>query len=39
MKVLEEDRKRGFSLMTEMYAPGMSAMAAPVRGAAARRSA
>src|SRR6187549_345190 len=30
MKVLEEDRKRGFSLMTEMYAPGMSAMAAPV---------
>ena len=30
MKVLEEDRKRGFSMMTEMYAPGMSAMAAPV---------
>ena len=30
MKVLEEDRKRGFSLMMEMYAPGMSAMAAPV---------
>ncbi|MCC2675780.1 MAG: IclR family transcriptional regulator [Ramlibacter sp.] len=30
MKLLEEDRKRGFSLMTEMYAPGMSAMAAPV---------
>jgi DNA-binding IclR family transcriptional regulator len=37
MKLLEEDRKRGFSLMTEMYAPGMSAMAAPVlrRGAEA----
>lgn len=32
MKVLEEDRKRGFSLMEEMYAPGMSAMAAPVLG-------
>lgn len=31
MKVLEEDRKRGFSVMTEMYAPGMSAMAAPVQ--------
>lgn len=30
MKVLEEDRKRGFSMMAEMYAPGMSAMAAPV---------
>jgi DNA-binding IclR family transcriptional regulator len=30
MKVLEEDRKRGFSVMVEMYAPGMSAMAAPV---------
>ena len=30
MKKLEEDRKRGFSLMMEMYAPGMSAMAAPV---------
>jgi IclR family transcriptional regulator, acetate operon repressor len=32
MKVLEEDRKRGFSLIVEMYAPGMSAMAAPVLG-------
>ncbi|AMO25543.1 IclR family transcriptional regulator [Ramlibacter tataouinensis] len=31
MKVLEEDRRRGFSMMTEMYAPGMSAMAAPVQ--------
>jgi DNA-binding IclR family transcriptional regulator len=30
MKVLEEDRRRGFSMMVEMYAPGMSAMAAPV---------
>jgi IclR family transcriptional regulator, acetate operon repressor len=32
MKVLEEDRRRGFSLMVEMYAPGMSAVAAPVLG-------
>lgn len=31
MKVLEEDRKRGFSVIHEMYAPGMNAMAAPVR--------
>jgi IclR family transcriptional regulator, acetate operon repressor len=31
MKVLEEDRRRGFSVISEMYAPGMSAMAAPVR--------
>lgn len=31
MKVLDEDRRRGFSVMTEMYAPGMSAMAAPVQ--------
>ena len=30
MKVLEEDRKRGFSLIVEQYAPGMCAMAAPV---------
>jgi IclR family acetate operon transcriptional repressor len=30
MKILDEDRKRGFSLMAEMYAPGMSALAAPV---------
>lgn len=37
MKLLEEDRRRGYSLMAEMYAPGMSAMAAPVmrRGAGA----
>jgi IclR family transcriptional regulator, acetate operon repressor len=31
MKVLDEDRRRGFSMMTEMYAPGMSALAAPVQ--------
>jgi IclR family acetate operon transcriptional repressor len=31
MRVLAEDRARGFSLMAEMYAPGMSAMAAPVQ--------
>lgn len=31
LKILEEDRKRGFSLINEMYAPGMTAMAAPVR--------
>jgi DNA-binding IclR family transcriptional regulator len=30
MKVLDEDRKRGFSMITEAYAPGMNAMAAPV---------
>ena len=30
-KVLDEDRKRGFSTIVEMYAPGMTAMAAPVR--------
>ena len=30
MKILEEDRKRGFSMISEMYAPGMTAMAAPV---------
>ena len=35
MKLLDEDRKRGFSLMLEHYAPVMSAIAAPVlrRGA------
>lgn len=31
MQVLEEDRQRGYSVICEMYAPGMSAMAAPVR--------
>lgn len=30
-KLLDEDRKRGFSTIVEMYAPGMTAMAAPVR--------
>jgi IclR family acetate operon transcriptional repressor len=29
-EVLEDDRRRGFSLIVEMYAPGMTAMAAPV---------
>ena len=31
LKILEEDRRRGFSMINEMYAPGMTAMAAPVR--------
>jgi DNA-binding IclR family transcriptional regulator len=31
MKVLDEDRRRGFSMINEVYAPGMSAMAAPVQ--------
>ena len=30
-KILQQDRKRGYSTIDEMYAPGMSAMAAPVR--------
>lgn len=30
LKILQADRKRGFSLINEMYAPGMTAMAAPV---------
>jgi DNA-binding IclR family transcriptional regulator len=30
-KVLAEHRKRGFSLIQEAYAPGMSSMAAPIR--------
>jgi DNA-binding IclR family transcriptional regulator len=30
MKIIEEDRKRGFSMIVEQYAPGMNAMAAPV---------
>ncbi len=30
-KLLDEDRKRGFSMIVEAYAPGMTAMAAPVR--------
>ena len=32
MKILEEGRQRGFCVMSEMYAPGMNAMAAPVLG-------
>lgn len=36
-KILDEDRKRGYATIVEQYAPGMTAMAAPVRrrGAAA----
>ena len=30
MKVLDEDRARGYSVIVEQYAPGMTAMAAPV---------
>lgn len=30
-RILQDDRKRGFSLINEMYAPGMTAMAAPVQ--------
>jgi DNA-binding IclR family transcriptional regulator len=30
-RILQDDRKRGFSMINEMYSPGMSAMAAPVR--------
>jgi DNA-binding IclR family transcriptional regulator len=30
-RILQDDRKRGFSTINEMYSPGMSAMAAPVR--------
>jgi IclR family transcriptional regulator, acetate operon repressor len=30
-KILQDDRKRGFSTINEMYAPGMTAMAAPVQ--------
>ena len=30
-KVLHEDRRRGFSMIIESFAPGMTAMAAPVR--------
>ncbi|MBK0392803.1 IclR family transcriptional regulator [Ramlibacter algicola] len=29
-KILEEDRKRGWSMIVEQYAPGMTAMAAPL---------
>ena len=30
-KILADDRKRGFSMINEMYSPGMTAMAAPVQ--------
>ena len=33
LKVLDEHRKRGFSIIQEAYAPGMSSMAAPVQKA------
>ena len=33
LKMLDEHRKRGFSLIQDVYAPGMSSMAAPVRRA------
>src|SRR6185436_11795443 len=33
LKVLEEHGKRGFSIIQDAYAPGMSAMAAPVQRA------
>lgn len=31
LKMLDEHRKRGYSLIQDVYAPGMSSMAAPVR--------
>jgi IclR family transcriptional regulator, acetate operon repressor len=31
LKMLQEHRKRGFSIMRDAYAPGMSSMAAPVQ--------
>ncbi|RTZ48029.1 IclR family transcriptional regulator [Candidimonas sp. SYP-B2681] len=31
LKIVHEDRKRGFSMINEMYAPGMTAMAAPIQ--------
>lgn len=31
LRILREDRKRGFSMIVEMYAPGMTAMSAPVQ--------
>jgi IclR family acetate operon transcriptional repressor len=33
LKILQADRKRGFSMISEMYSPGMTAMAAPVHRA------
>ena len=31
LRMLDEDRRRGYSTIVEQYAPGMTAMAAPVR--------
>ncbi|KQP12645.1 IclR family transcriptional regulator [Pseudorhodoferax sp. Leaf267] len=31
VQILQDDRARGFAMIQEMYAPGMGAMAAPVR--------
>ena len=36
LKILDEHRKRGYSIIQEVYAPGMSSMAAPVQRAAER---
>ena len=33
LKMLDEHRKRGFSIIQDAYAPGMSSMAAPVQRA------
>ncbi|MFD0882090.1 IclR family transcriptional regulator [Variovorax dokdonensis] len=33
LKVLDQHRKRGYSIIQDVYAPGMSSMAAPVRRA------
>jgi DNA-binding IclR family transcriptional regulator len=33
LKMLDEHRKRGFSIIQDVYAPGMSSMAAPVQRA------
>lgn len=30
-RMLEEDRRRGYSMIVEQYAPGMTAMSAPIR--------
>jgi IclR family acetate operon transcriptional repressor len=37
-KVVDEDRRRGFATIVEQYAPGMSAMAAPVLRRASREA-
>ena len=34
VKLLQDARKRGFSMIVEMFAPGMTAMAAPIQRAA-----